>query len=130
MDDRLDWIRFNPFGYITVEDALKLYGDPEKVFGVSTSSDTKGVEVYILYPSKGVNLSYGFWEHFEETVRIVPTLMVGIITYFDPGRWEELVVLGVPSGMSGNYSAWRKGTLLLDMQPEWEGFDFEYPVFD
>lgn len=128
LDNELAWIRFNTFGFISIEDTLKLYGEPEKVFAVSASSDTKGVEIFFLYPSKGVILSYGFWEHFEKTVRIDPKSMISCVTYYDFSRWTELVSLGVPTSLGSDYYAWLAGMQLLDEQPAWEGFDYEYPV--
>lgn len=76
-----------------IDEMMTFYGEPESIFVISGMDDSRWLDVFWIYPSKGVILElFDFWWKPEGNMaRITPDMKVYEVFYFDPEAYESLL---------------------------------------
>ncbi len=93
----------------TLEDMVKLYGNPAKILGVSLLDSCDCTYLYLIYPEKGLILTA--FSDDVGPIRVLPQLFISEVVFFDPAEWKSspgsIVLGGVHCEIQGEVPSWQ-----------------------
>jgi len=111
-------IRFNT-KHLTFGDVVSKLGDPAQFLAVSGWADTQWLEIFLIYPSSGIVVTYYksyFWGSDNGQFDLVDDLRVFSILYFNPELYSEVLITDVFNRTLADH------TTLTDNLQDWDGF--------
>ncbi len=104
---------------IQLGDLVEKLGDPDEFLAVSGWAETKWLNVYLLYPSNGVIITY-FNPNIIRTSKgkfdLTEDLKVFSILYFDPEIFDDVLIADVLNRSIGDNES------LINNIQDWQGF--------
>ena len=93
IDNSVGLLQFDTNRNVSIDEMLVFYGEPELILVVSGMSDSRWLNVFWIYPSKGVILELfdSWWKPEGNMVEITPKMKVSDVYYFDPNAYETLL---------------------------------------
>lgn len=91
--DSVGLLNFAVSRNIRIDEMIDYYEEPELILVVSGMSDSRWLNVFWIYPSKGVILVLfdSWWKPEGSMVEITPKMKVSYVYYFDPDAYETLL---------------------------------------
>lgn len=91
--DSVGLLKFAVSRNIRIDEMIDFYGEPKSILVISGMTDSRWLNVFWIYPEKGVMIELfdPWWKSEGIMVEITAKMKVSYVYYFDPDAYESLL---------------------------------------